>query len=139
METSIVNPTTHTTIHIEIKYQPERPTINRAELAVVTLAPEAYTFDHTLSILIDSAFNINTTRKYSIDPLSLTHHPHKYLLHLPDDVIHTRDNMGYKTHIGKVKSHARVTHSDKANTNARNVVEGHKTYDIIFNKMQTRP
>ena len=35
---SIVNPKTQTTTHIEIKSQPERHTINRAELAVITLA-----------------------------------------------------------------------------------------------------
>jgi len=40
--------------------------------------------------------------------------------------------MGYKTHIGKVESHTGVTHNDEADTAARNVVEGHKTPDIIF-------
>ena len=40
--------------------------------------------------------------------------------------------MGYKTHIGKVKSHTGDTHSDEAETTARYVVEGHKTPDITF-------
>ena len=40
--------------------------------------------------------------------------------------------MGYKTHIGKVKSHTGVTHNDEVDIAARNVVEGHKTLDIIF-------
>jgi hypothetical protein len=40
--------------------------------------------------------------------------------------------MGYKTHVGKVKSHTGVTHNSEADTSARNVVEGHKTPDIIF-------
>lgn len=40
--------------------------------------------------------------------------------------------MGYKTHIGKVKSHTGVTHNDEADTTARNVVEGHISPDIIF-------
>jgi hypothetical protein len=40
--------------------------------------------------------------------------------------------MGYTTHIGKVKSHTGVTHNFEADTTARNVVEGHKTPDIIF-------
>ena len=40
--------------------------------------------------------------------------------------------MGYKTHIDKVKSHTGVTRNDEAYTPARNVVEGHKTPDIIF-------
>ena len=40
--------------------------------------------------------------------------------------------MGYNTHVGKVKSHTGVTHSDEVNTDARNVVEGQETPDIIF-------
>jgi hypothetical protein len=52
---SIVNPTSHTTTHMEIKSQPERHTINRPELVAITLAMEANKFDHTLSILTDSA------------------------------------------------------------------------------------
>jgi ribonuclease HI len=45
---SIVNPRTHTTTHIEMKFQPERHTINRVELAVITIALEANKQDHTL-------------------------------------------------------------------------------------------
>ena len=129
---SIVNPKTQTTTHIEIKSQPERHTINRAELAAITLALKANKNNHTLSILTDSAFSINTIRKYAIDPLSFDHHPHKELLHLADDIIRTRDNSGYSTHIGKVKSHTGVTHNDEADTAARGVVDGQKTPDIIF-------
>jgi ribonuclease HI len=128
----IVNPVTHTTTHIEIKSQPQRHTINRAELAAITLSLEANKLDHTLSILTDSAFNINTKRKYAIDPLSFIHHPHKHLLQLPDNIIHTRDNMGYRTHIGNVKSHMGITHNNEADTSTRNVVEEHKIPDIIF-------
>jgi hypothetical protein len=40
--------------------------------------------------------------------------------------------MGYKTHIGKVKSYTGVTHNDEADTTTRNVIEGHKIPDIIF-------
>ena len=40
--------------------------------------------------------------------------------------------MGYKTHIGKIKSRTGVTHNDEADTSARNVVEGHKIPDITF-------
>jgi ribonuclease HI len=130
---SIFNPSTHTTTHIEIKSQPERHTINRAELAAITIALEANQLDHILPILTDSAFSVNTIRRYAIDPLSFIHHPHKHLLQLADIIIHKRDsNMGYKTHIGKVKSHTGVTHNDKADTAARIVVEGHKSPDIIF-------
>jgi ribonuclease HI len=121
-----------TTTHIEIKSQPERHTINRAELAAITLALEANKHDHILSILTNSAFSINTIRKYAIDPLNFNHHPHKDLLQLADNIIRTRDNMGYITHIGKVKPHTGVTHDDEADTAARGVVEGQKTPDIIF-------
>ena len=124
LRASIVNPRTQTTTHIEIKSQPERHTINRAELAAITLALEANKHDHTLSILTDSAFSINTIRKYAIDPLSFNHHPHKELLQLADNIIRTRDNMGYTTHIGKVKSHTGVTHNEEAYAAARDVVEG---------------
>ena len=74
---SIVNPSTQATTHIEIKSQPERHSINRAEIAAIILALEANKHDHTLSILTDSAFSINTIRKYAIDPLSFIHHPTK--------------------------------------------------------------
>ncbi len=106
--------------------------MNRAELAAITLALEANKNDHTLSILTDSAFNINTIRKYAIGPLCFKHHPHKERLQLADDIIHTRDSMGLHKHIGKVKSHTEVTHNDEAGTNARNAVEGIKTPDITF-------
>ena len=129
---SIVNPRTHTTTHIKIKSQPERHTINRTELAAITIALEANKLDHTLSMLTDSAFNINTIRKYAIDPVNFIHNPHTHLLKLVENIIHTRDNMRYKTRIGKVKSHAAVTHNDEGDTTARNVIEGHKTPNIIF-------
>ena len=74
---SIVNPSTQTTTHIEIKSQSERHTINRAKLAAITLALETKKHDHTLSFLTNRTFGINTIRKYAIDPLSFNHHPHK--------------------------------------------------------------
>ncbi len=123
----MVNPRTNTATHTEIESQPERHTINLAELAAIPIALEANKHDHTLSILTDRAFIINTIRKYAKDPFSFIHHHHKHLLQLADNVIHIRDNMRYKTHIGKVKSHTGVTRSDDADTAARNVVEGHKT------------
>ncbi len=100
---AIIYPKTHTTTHIEIKSQEERHTIYRAELAAITIAFETNKLEHKISILTDSAFGINTIRKYAIDPLSFHYHPHKHLLQLSDNIIHTRDNMGYKIHIGKVK------------------------------------
>jgi ribonuclease HI len=115
-----------------IKSQPERHTINRVELAVITIALESKQLDHNLSILTDSAFSLNTIRRYAVDLHSFIHHPHKHFLQLADNTMRTRDNMGYKTHIGKVESHTGVTHNDEVDTTARNVVKGHKTPDIIF-------
>jgi ribonuclease HI len=131
---SIVNPKTHITTHIEIKSQPERHTINRVELAAITLALDANKHENCLSILANSAFIINTIRRYAIDPLSCIHHPHKHLLQLADNIIHTRDNMEYNTHTSAKLNHTctKVTHNDEADTSARNVVEGHKTLDITF-------
>jgi hypothetical protein len=86
----------------------------------------------TLSILTYSVFIINTLQKYALDPLSFTHHPHKDLLKLADDIIHTKDTLGYKTHIGQVKSHTGVTHTDEAGKAVRNVVEGHIERDLTF-------
>jgi len=40
--------------------------------------------------------------------------------------------MGFKKHVGKVKSHTGVTHNEEADTAARNVVEGNKLPDILF-------
>ena len=58
--------------------------------------------------------------------------PHKDFLKLADDIVRTIDNMGYNTHIGKVKSHTGVTHNDGVDTAARSVVEGQKIPDITF-------
>ncbi len=76
-------------------------------------------------------------RKYVIEPLSFNHHAHKELLQLADNIIRTRDNMGYNTHIGKVKSHTGVTHNDEADAAARGVVEGQKP-KTYHSQMQTR-
>jgi len=62
---SIVVPRTKTTTRIEIKSQPERQTINRAELAAITTALDLYNHAPILFILTDSAFNINNLRSYT--------------------------------------------------------------------------
>ena len=77
MGASIVNPKTQTTTHIEIKSQPERHTINKAELAAITVALDLHKDSSQIQILTDSAFSINTLRNYAIDPLRYAHHPHK--------------------------------------------------------------
>ena len=86
---SIVSITTDITTRIDIKSHHERHTINRAELAAITLALETNRENQALYILMDSAFIINTLRKYVIDPLSFVHHPHKDLLKLANEIIRT--------------------------------------------------
>jgi len=86
----------------------------------------------TLFILTDIAFNIYNLRNYSLDPHNFIHYQHKDLIHLADNIIHTRDELGYTTHIGKVKSYTGVTHSYEAGAGARSVAEGTKTPYIIF-------
>ena len=66
----MVNPWTHNVTHIDIKSQKERHTINRAELAVVTLALIMENTEEHLKILTSSSFCINTIRSYTIDPTS---------------------------------------------------------------------
>ena len=59
---SIVDPTTKTTTHKEIKAQQERHTINKAELAAITTTLDLYKHAPILSILTDSAFSINNLK-----------------------------------------------------------------------------
>jgi ribonuclease HI len=129
---AIVNTATHTTTHIDVKSQPERQTINRAELTAITLTLEIYHDSPQLRILIDSAFSINTIRNYIIDPLNYKHHPHRDLLMKANNHIQKRDQQGLTTHIGKVKSHTGVTHNDTADAGARGVVDGDVLPDITF-------
>jgi ribonuclease HI len=111
MGASIVNPSLQTITHIEIKSQLERHTVNRAELAAITIALEANKLNPAISILTDSAFSINTIRRYAIDPLNFTHHPHKHLLQLADNIIHTRDNMGLTQHTSAISNHTQESHT----------------------------
>jgi hypothetical protein len=87
--------------HINIKSHPERHTINRAELATITLTLELYRDSPRLRILTDSAFSINTIRNYIIDLLNYTHHLHRELLLQANNLIKTRDHLGLITHIGR--------------------------------------
>jgi hypothetical protein len=77
---SIVNPSTHTTTHIDVKSQHERHTINKAELTIITITLELYQDSPQLRILTDNAFSINTIRNYINEPFNYTHHPHRDLL-----------------------------------------------------------
>jgi len=85
-----------------------------------------------IKILTDSAFSINTLRNYAIVPLRNAHQPHKELLCHANALIKTRDENGLLIHIGKVKSHTRVTHNDEADACARGVVDGGTLMDITF-------
>ena len=120
---SIVNPQTQTTTRIEIKSQPERHIINRAELAAITVALDLRKDTLQIQILTDSAFSINTLSNYTIDPLRYAHHLYKELLCHATDLIKTRDENGLPNHIGKVKSHNGDTHNDNADAGAHGVVD----------------
>jgi ribonuclease HI len=128
----VVNPKTEHIIHIEIKSQKERHTINRAELAAITTALRTENTEEDLHILTDSSFCINTIRNYTIDPASYNTHLHKDLLHLTDQLLRTREKKNLKTHIGKVKSHTDIEYNEAADKAARQVVEGEATPDITF-------
>jgi hypothetical protein len=78
----VVNPRTNTITHIEVKSQPERHTINRAELAAIVVALKQEHIEDHMSILTDSTFCINTIRNYTIDPAAYNQHLHKDLLEL---------------------------------------------------------
>ena len=127
-----MDPTTKTTTHIESKSQPERHTINRAELTVITTTLDLYKYAPTLSIRAGNAFSINNLRNYISDPHNCIHHKHRDLLILADNIIHIRDKLRYTTHIGKVKSHTGVARNDEANAGAHCVVVGTKIPDIPF-------
>jgi ribonuclease HI len=82
----LVNPRTNTITHIDIKSQPERHTINRAELAAIAMALKQYNIENHTSILTDNSFCINTIRNYTIDPASYNQHLHKDLLQLTNQL-----------------------------------------------------
>jgi hypothetical protein len=87
---------------------------------------DLYKHAPTISILTDSAFGINNLGNHFLDPHKFTHHQHKNLLYIADNINHTRDDLGYTTRIGKVKSHTGIAHNNKADAGARIVVEGTK-------------
>jgi len=129
---SIVVPTTKTTTHIEIKSQPERQTISSTEIIVIFTVLQLYQHAPKLSNLTDNAFSINNLRNYASDPHNFIHHQHKDHLIVAYNIINARDELGYTTYIGKVKSRIAVTHNDEADAGARGFVEGTKTPDITF-------
>jgi len=136
---SVVDPKHNTTTHIEIKSQPERYTINIAELATITTALDLHRHDLSLSILTDNAFGISNLRNFSSQPHAFNHHQHKELLKLADNVIRERDLKGYTTHIGKVRSHNGVVYNDGADESARSVIDGKTRPDITFTEADPPP
>ena len=129
-----MNPRTNSITHIDIKSQPERHTINRAELATIALALKQENTEDHMSILTDSSFCINTIRNYKIDPTAYNHHLHKDLLQITNQLLRERDHKQLKTHMGKVKSHTEVEYNELADKAARAVVDGDKPPEIIFDE-----
>jgi ribonuclease HI len=56
---SVMNPHAQTTSNIEIKSQSERHTINKAELAAITVALDLHTKSPQIRILTDISFCIH--------------------------------------------------------------------------------
>jgi ribonuclease HI len=128
----VVDPLNDITNYIEIKSQPERHTINRAELAAITTTLDLYRHAPTLSIFTENAFSINNLKSFASQPHTFNNHQHKDQLATADTILRQRDVQGHTTHIGKVKSHTGVKYNDATDEWPRNVVEGQKTPDIIF-------
>ena len=122
------------TTYIKVNSQEERHTINRGELAAITVALQQTLEDPCVSILTDSSFCIHTMRNYSRDPSAYNNHVHRAHLHLNDRILRTRENKGYKTHIGKVKSHTGITYNEVADTAAKAVVEETQPHTVEFNE-----
>jgi hypothetical protein len=130
-----VDPRQNTITHLEIKSQPERHTINSAELVAITTTLDLHRHDPSLSVLTDSAFNINNLRNFSSQTHAFHHYQHQELFKLAANIIREKDLKGYTTHIGKVKSHTCFVYNDAADEGARSVVEGKTRPDITFTKV----
>ena len=120
----MVNPRTNSITHIDIKSQPGRHTINRAELAAIAVALKQENTEDHMSILTESSFCINTIRNYIIDPAPYNQHFYKDLLQLTNQLLKDRNHRQLKTHIGKVKSHTDVEYKKKSDKAARAVADG---------------
>ena len=120
------------TIRIEIKSQPERHTINRAELASIMVALRKSADSAIVKILTDSLFCIYSIRNYINSPYRYRHHLHRDLIKAVAELIRERDNAGLTTHIGKVKSHTGVAYNDVADAGAKDVATTKTTADTVF-------
>ena len=128
----IFNPRTSITTHTDVKSQPERRTLNREDLAAITVALRQENVEDHLNIITDSSFCINRIRNYTIDPASYIHHINKDILHHTDQHLRARDAKQLRTHIGKVKSHTDIECNESADTAARAVVDGEAPPGIPF-------
>ena len=104
-------PNTLTPTHIDIKSQPERHTINKAELAAMAAALRQENTEDHLSMLTIISFCINAIRSYTIDPTSYNHNLRTDLLQLTDHLLRTRDSKQLRAH-----THARSSHTRTSNT-----------------------
>jgi len=75
---------------------------------------------------------MNTLRNYAIDPLHNAHHPHKELLRHVNALVNTRNEKGLLIYIEKVKSHTGGAYNDKADADARGVLDGYILPDITL-------
>ena len=126
-----VFPVPQNTITIEVQATPERFTINRAELAAISVAIDKSLYWTHISILTDSAFSINSIRNYCHTPRRYQNNVHKALLHRILDMLKFREDHGLTTHLGKVKSHTEVHYNDVADRGAKSVTLG-GTSDVIY-------
>jgi ribonuclease HI len=126
----VVNPRKNSITHIDIKSQPERHTINRAELAAIAVALKQENTENHMSILTDSSFCIYAILNYTIDPTTYNQHLHRDLLQLTNQLLKERNHKQLRTHIGKVKSH--TEYNETADKAARALVDREKIPDITF-------
>jgi ribonuclease HI len=92
LRAGIVNPRTKSITHIDIKAQPERHTINRAELAAIAVTLKQENTEDQMRILTGSSFCINTIHNYTIDSAAYNQHLHKDLLQLTNQLLKDRDS-----------------------------------------------
>ena len=122
------------TIKIEVKSSPIRHTINRAELVAITVALREAHDMPSIRILTDSAFCIHCIRNHISSPASYTDHLHRSLLEAADALIKTRDDRGFRTHIGKVKSHTGVKYNDEADEGAKQIATLEEEANVEFSE-----
>ena len=92
---AVVSPAQDLKVHIRVNSHTERHTINRGELAAITVALQKYNTTPTLQILTDSSFCINCLRNFALDPSKYRSHLHEPHLRLNDMLLRDRERLGY--------------------------------------------